>query len=119
MTSLDAITLLFACQLAGEALHRFAHIPLPGSILGMGLLLLVLALRPRERTALEKTTSWLTSHLSIMFLPMAVGLIDQGEALKNYGIGLAAATAFSTVLAMLAAVAVFRLAARRMEAKKK
>ena len=35
---LNHLTLIFACQLAGEALTRAFHTPLPGPVIGMVLL---------------------------------------------------------------------------------
>ena len=58
-------------------------------------------------------TAWLTAHLSIMFVPAAVGLIDEGEPLSRYGIGILAATAVSTLLTMVVTALVFRWAVTR------
>jgi putative effector of murein hydrolase LrgA (UPF0299 family) len=101
--------------LAGEAVHRLAGLPLPGSVIGMLLLFGWLALVEKERPTLEAVSAWLTAHLSIMFVPAAVGLIDQGPALSRYGVGLVVATALSTVLTMAVTALVFRWAARRGE----
>jgi len=113
VTMIGALALLLVCQLAGEALHRLAGAPLPGSVIGMLLLIGWLAALRKERPALEAVSAWLTAHLSIMFVPAAVGLIEQGPALSRYGIGLVVATAVSTVLTMAVTALVFRWAARR------
>lgn len=112
---LGAIALLFVCQLAGEAIHRLTGVPLPGSVIGMMLLLGWLAFIPRERPGLTQVSGWLTAHLSIMLLPPAVGLMDEGAVLSRHGVSILAATAFSTILTMLVTVWVFRLVARREE----
>ena len=39
MTMIGALALLFVCQLAGEAVHQLAGLPLPGSVIGMLLLI--------------------------------------------------------------------------------
>ena len=49
MTMLAAIALLMTCQLMGEVIHRVTGLPLPGSVIGLVLLLGWLALVPRER----------------------------------------------------------------------
>lgn len=112
---IGAIALLFVCQLAGEAIHRLTGLPLPGSVIGMLLLVGWLALVRKERPTLAAVTAWLTAHLSIMFVPAAVGLIDEGPALSRYGVGLVVATAVSTVLTMAVTVLVFGWALRRIE----
>ncbi len=108
-----AIALLMTCQLMGEVIHRVTGLPLPGSVIGLVLLLGWLALVPRERPTLKAVTAWLTAHLSIMFVPAAVGLIDEGEPLSRYGIGILAATAVSTLLTMVVTALVFRWAVTR------
>ncbi|WP_426026351.1 CidA/LrgA family protein [Brevundimonas sp. TSRC1-1] len=110
---LAAIALLMTCQLMGEVIHRVTGLPLPGSVIGLVLLLGWLALVPRERPTLKAVTAWLTAHLSIMFVPAAVGLIDEGEPLSRYGIGILAATAVSTLLTMVVTALVFRWAVAR------
>ncbi len=107
-----AIALLFVCQLAGEIIHRLTGLPLPGAVIGMMLLVGWLALVRRERPTLEAVSGWLTAHLSIMFVPAAVGLIEEGEALKDYGLALVQAVTVSTLLTMVVTVLVFRLALR-------
>lgn len=110
---LAAIALLMTCQLMGEVIHRVTGLPLPGSVIGLVLLLGWLALVPRERPTLKAVPAWLTAHLSIMFVPAAVGLIDEGEPLSRYGIGILAATAVSTLLTMVVTALVFRWAVTR------
>ena len=110
MSMIGAITLLLVCQLLGEAVHRLTGLPLPGAVIGMVLLIGWLALRQRERPTLTAVAGWLTSHLSVMFVPAAVGVIDEGATLSHYGIGLLVATVTSTVLTMVVTVIVFRWA---------
>jgi len=110
MTMIGTIALLLFFQLTGEIIHRLTGLPLPGSVIGMMLLLGWLALARRERPTLNAVTSWLTAHLSIMFIPAAVGLVDEGPVLSRYGPGLVVATSISTVLTMVVTVLVFRWA---------
>lgn len=110
-----AVALLLLCQLCGEIINRTTGLPLPGAIVGLFLLLVWLCLRPRERPALTAVSGWLLAHLSIMFVPAAVGLIQQGAILKRYGAVMGLAAAVSTILTLLVTVGVFRWVARRTE----
>jgi len=110
---LSAIFLLLACQLVGEAIHAVSGLPLPGAVIGMVLLLAWLVLIPRERLTLKAVTGWLTAHLAVMFVPAAVGLIEEGEALSRYGMGLLVATIASTLLTLIVTSLVFRWALAR------
>lgn len=110
-----AIALLFVCLLAGEGIHRLTGLPLPGSVIGLGLLLGWLALARRERPTLVIVTSWLTAHLALMLVPAAVGLMEQGPVLSRHGVGILVATVVSTLLTMAVAAWVFVWVARRTE----
>lgn len=112
---IGAIALLLVCQLAGEAVHRLTGLPLPGSVIGMVLLLTWLALVPRERLTLTQVTGWLTAHLSIMFVPAAVGLMEEGAILSRYGLGIIVAVVVSTLLTLAVTGLVFRAVAGRDE----
>lgn len=107
---LRAILLLLSCQLAGEVIHRLTGLALPGAVIGMVLLACWLALVPRERPELVAVSGWLTAHLALMFVPAAVGLIDEGAVLSRYGLGLVAATVVSTALTLVVTAMVFRWA---------
>ena len=110
---IGAIALLLVCQLAGEAVHRLTGLPLPGSVIGMVLLLAWLALVLRERLTLTQVTGWLTAHLSIMFVPAAVGVMQEGAILSRYGLGILVAVAVSTLLTLAVTALVFRAVAGR------
>jgi putative effector of murein hydrolase LrgA (UPF0299 family) len=110
---IGAIALLLVCQLAGEAVHRLTGLPLPGSVIGMVLLLGWLGLVPRERLTLTQVTGWLTAHLSIMFVPAAVGLMEEGAILSRYGLGIVVAVVVSTLLTLAVTALVFRAVAGR------
>ena len=114
MSMIGAITLLLVCQLLGEAIHRLTGVPLPGAVIGMLLLIGWLALFRKERPTLDAVTGWLTAHLSVMFVPAAVGLINEGAVLSRYGVGIVLATCVSTILTMVVTVAVFHWASRNV-----
>ena len=110
---IGAIALLLVCQLAGEVIHRLTGLPLPGSVIGMVLLLAWLALVPRERLTLTQVTGWLTAHLSIMFVPAAVGIMQEGPVLARQGVAIVVATVVSTLLTIAVTAIVFQAALNR------
>ena len=117
MTMIGAIALLLTCQLFGELTQRLLGLPLPGSVIGMLYLLGWLAVVRREQPTLGAVTGWLTAHLSIMFVPAAVGLIDEGAILSRYGVALVTATVISTLVTMPVTLWAFRWAVRRIDAR--
>jgi len=123
-----AIALLFVFQLVGEAIHRLVGVPVPGAVIGMVLLVVWLALRPvlwgrpgmgagpgmgGESGQLEAVTAWLTAHLSVMFVPAAVGVMEQGAMFARFGLALMLATAVSVVLTIVVTALVLRWALAR------
>lgn len=118
-----SLGLLLLCQLIGEALAHGFGLPLPGPVIGMALLLVLLLMRekisgvlPREVCdgTLEKNSNGLLSHLSLMFIPAGVGVVQRLDLVVSHGVALFLALLISTALAMLASVAVFRFIARLM-----
>ena len=102
-----AIAQLFVCLLVGEAIHRLTGVPLPGSVIGLGVLLAWLGLVRRERPGLGLVSAWLTAHLSIMLLPPALGVVEQGALLSRYGLGIVVAVVISTLLTLAVTAWVF------------
>lgn len=110
---LGAIGLLLVCQLAGEVIHRITGLPLPGSVIGMALLLIWLAVMRREQASLSKVAGWLTAHMPLMFVPPAVGLIEEGPVLRQHGLAIVLAVGVSTLLTIAVTGLVFGWAVRR------
>lgn len=115
-----AIALLFVFQLVGEAIHRLVGVPVPGAVIGMVLLVVWLALGPVRWAGpgmgggrLEAVTAWLTAHLSVMFVPAAVGVMDQGAVFARFGLALMLATAVSVALTIVVTALVLRWALAR------
>lgn len=110
---IPALTLLFLCQLAGEALVRGLGIVFPGPVLGMGLLVLVLALRGLT-PGLDALADGLLQNLSLLFVPAAVGVMQQIDLVATYWLALGAALIGSTLLTLTVTVLVFRATARAL-----
>lgn len=73
--SLSFMTLILALQLAGEVLHLVLGVPIPGPVIGMGLLFLGLLITRRSPPGLERTAFALLDNLSLLFVPAGVGVM--------------------------------------------
>jgi putative effector of murein hydrolase LrgA (UPF0299 family) len=81
---LQGLAWTLVCLWAGEWLARLAPLGLTGSVTGMLLLLLSLNWSAlREPVAAAATL--LLGHLSLLFIPISVGLMIHGELLSQYG----------------------------------
>jgi putative effector of murein hydrolase LrgA (UPF0299 family) len=121
---LASLSLILLCQLIGEAVVRGLGLPVPGPVLG--LLLLLILLLARDRFALlargplgdegvESASKGLLAHLSLLFVPAGVGVVQKLDLLASHGIAIVLVLAFSVVLTLLATVLTFRLVSRLLK----
>jgi holin-like protein len=75
---LNHLTLIFACQLAGEAATRAFETPLPGPVIGMVLLFAYCAIRGGVPDDLGAVGDTLLKNLSLLFVPAGVGVMAHG-----------------------------------------
>jgi holin-like protein len=95
---LEWITVLLACQLAGETLVKAAHLPLPGPVAGMALLFLGLVLNRGVPDELGKVAEAFLTNLSLLFVPAGVGVMLHFKLLAANWIPLLLALILSTLL---------------------
>ena len=103
--------LLFGCLALGEALSRWASLPLPGAITGMALLLGGLAISGGS-ASLAVTARGLLAHLSLLLVPGGTGIILHAGRIREEWIGIAAALLVSTVLTVVVTAVTFRAVSR-------
>ena len=112
-----AVLSLLLCQLLGEVISQAFALPVPGPVLGMLFLAGALLWRGRLPVALGQAADFLLGHLSLFFVPAAVGVIANGGRIAREWLPLAASVAISTALTIGVAALVFqavdRVLARR------
>jgi holin-like protein len=106
---LNAITLLLLFQLAGEAIALFFALPVPGPVIGMGLLFAALALRGGASAELRGTAQNLLQHLSLLFVPAGVGVMLHAERIAGEWLPIVVALVVSTFAAIAVTALVLRL----------
>lgn len=95
MNALTGLTLLLALQTGGELLARAFALPIPGPVIG--LLLLLVALRAHfVQTRVAAVADFLLTHLSLLFVPVGVGVMTHLGLLAQYGWRLAVVIVVST-----------------------
>jgi len=95
---IESLALILLCQLVGEVLTRLTHLPVPGPVIGMGLLFVGLVLRGGPPEKLEKTADGLLSHLSLLFVPAGVGIMLHLDLIAEQWLPILAALLVSTAL---------------------
>ncbi len=107
MQVLTGFTALLVAQAGGELLSRFMQSTLqwtlPGPVLGMLIILAALAL-PSGRFIAEPVSQAaepLMTHLSLLFIPVGVGVIVHLSLIAAYGWRLAVVLILSTLIGLL------------------
>ncbi len=110
MVAAFAFILLF--QLVGEVLSRGLGLPLPGPVLGMIFMLAAFFASARLRDIVQPTAKGLLSHLSLLFVPIGVGVVAHIPTLVSHGLALGLSLVLSTALALVAGAAAFAITLR-------
>lgn len=111
---LRALFALLFFQLTGEVTARGLGLPVPGPVIGFVLLALLLAAWPALRREIEPVADGLLRHLSLLFVPAAVGVIQQWSLVRTQALPIGVALVVSTWAALAVTALVFRAVARRM-----
>jgi holin-like protein len=118
-----SLSLILLCQLAGEVFVRGLNLPMPGPVIGLLLLLVLLLARdrfkilargPLQQDGVENASRGLLAHLSLLFVPAGVGVVQKLDLIAEHGIAIIVILAVSVVVTLLVTVATFRLASRLM-----
>ena len=111
-----SLSLILLCQLVGEVSVRGLGLPMPGPVIGLLLLLLLLLARdrfallargPLQGDGVEGVSRGMLAHLSLLFIPAGVGVVQKLGLLAEHGIAVLLILAASVVVTLLATVATF------------
>jgi len=108
MNGLRGLAWLLAMQSLGELLSRGLGLPFPGPVIGMLLLLMALRL-PAVRKPVAACANFLLSHLSLLFVPVGVGVMTHLGLLGQYGVRMLAVIVLSTWIGLAVTVLVLRM----------
>ena len=118
-----SLSLILLCQLAGEVFVRGLALPMPGPVVGLMFLLILLLARdrfavlargPLREEGVENASRGLLAHLSLLFVPAGVGVVQQLNLIAEHGIAIVAVLAISVVVTLLVTVATFLVVNRLM-----
>ena len=111
MNGLRGLAWLLAMQSLGELLARALALPFPGPV--VGLLLLLPALRfAAIREPVAACAVFLLNHLSLLFVPVGVGVMTHLDLLDRYGMRILLVIVLSTWIALAVTALVLRAMSR-------
>ena len=93
------IIILVSC--VGEVLNHFIPLPIPASIYGLILMLVLLILKIVPLDSVKEAASFLIDIMPVMFIPAGVGLIAFWGQLKDMLLPFCIITVLSTFLVMI------------------
>jgi holin-like protein len=96
-------------QLTGEAIALFFALPVPGPVIGMGLLFAALAWRSGPSSELRSTAQNLLQHLSLLFVPAGVGVMLHWRRMADEWLPIVVALVASTFITIAITAVVLRL----------
>jgi holin-like protein len=111
---LPALAALLLCQLAGEAAVRALDLPVPGPVVGMVILFALLIAKVPLPAMMQDTADGILRHLSLLFVPAGVGLVNNLDRLGADGLKLFFVVIVSTAIALACTALVFASVARLM-----
>ena len=79
MPLIMGMSVLLACQFAGELVAKGLTLPIPGPVIGMVMLLVALLILGRVPSSLRLAGEGLLSYLTLLFVPAGVGLMVHFE----------------------------------------
>lgn len=83
MKYLSQFLIIMGFTLAGEAMQRLIHLPVPASVYGIALLFLALSFKIVKLEQVKDAGAFLTSLLPLLFVSPAVGILENWGLIKG------------------------------------
>ena len=107
MNALSGLSVLLLLQAIGEAISHVLSLPFPGPVIGMALLLPALQIG-WVREPVQVAAELLLAHLSLLFVPIGVGVITHLDLVSTHGLRLLAVIVLSTWFGLTVTALVLR-----------
>lgn len=112
-----AFLALVTCDIAGRLIVWCLSLPVPGTVIGILILLAALVALRRVPKPLKETAEFLLAHLNFFYIPAGVGVMGYVALLADDFWPIIVAIFASTFLAMIAAGFAFQLVSKLMRAR--
>jgi holin-like protein len=94
------LTLMLLLWQLGSLAVQVLHVPLPGAVVGLGVLLVLLATRRLSVRSLRRGAQWLIRDMLLFFVPAVLAVMEHRELLGLLGLKLLLVIGLSTVAVM-------------------
>ena len=83
MKYLSQLAIILGISFAGEVINHLLPLPIPASIYGLVIMLLLLCFKALKVEQIRETGEFLLEAMPIMFIPATVGIIDRWGLIKT------------------------------------
>jgi putative effector of murein hydrolase LrgA (UPF0299 family) len=124
---IGSLGLILLCQLLGEIVVRGFGAPIPGPVVGLVILLLLLQGRdrldllrrgPLGDGGVERAASGMLAHLSLLFVPAGVGVVQHLDLVSSHGVAIFVILAVSAIVTLVVTAVTFILTSRLLERRR-
>jgi len=109
---LAELAVLLALFLFGGQLAVWLGWPIPGGVMGLGLLLLLFACGAVKPATLQLGAGWLMAEMLLFFIPALMSLLDYGSLVRSEGWRILLVIAVSTLMVMVVTALTVELVCR-------
>lgn len=109
---LAELAVLLALFLFGGQLAVWLGWPIPGGVMGLGLLLLLFACGMLKPATLQLGAGWLMAEMLLFFIPALMSLLDYGSLVRSEGWRILLVIAVSTLMVMVVTAVTVELVCR-------
>lgn len=118
MKLLREMLLVLAIYFVGEFISKGLHLPLPGNILGMIILLILLCTKVVKVEHVDNISTFLLDHLAFLFIPAGVGVLNAMNVLNGNITKLLIIVVTSTMVIMAVTGTIVQTVMKLMNKKK-
>ncbi|MBE9909411.1 CidA/LrgA family protein [Enterococcus casseliflavus] len=101
MKYLKQISILLGVSILGDALCALLPIRIPSSILGLGILVLLLMTKTIVVKDIEETANFFITFMPVLFVPATFGLVEKWALFKSLFFQLSIIVVITTFVSML------------------
>ncbi len=113
------LLVILSISFIGEILHFLIPLPVPASIYGLVIMFAALTSGLLKLEKVQKTARFLIDIMAIMFIPAAVGLMEQWSSLRTFLLPAAVITVLVTIIVLAVTGRVTQWVIRKEEEQKK
>lgn len=114
MKILKQLTLILAICLAAEALVAFLPFAFPSSVVAILILAILLGAKLLKEQQIQETADFMLKNMALVFVPLAVGMVEDLELLKGQAAGFLIVVGISLILTFLGTYGTVRLVQKCM-----